>query len=380
VNSKERVHAAIRRERPDKVPLGFYVVDYDIIEQVIGRPTYVRNKVKSQIAFWQGRRDEVVESYKNDTIEFYRKIDIADIVCFKETPIVPPAGFKPENPPRRIADDLWQDTAGRVYKISTVSNEFVCVEDPTLEREVTVEEFEAPIDDTPPDPTIFEACDALIEALGQDRYIAGASGGLNVMVLLGGMQRGLMRYLTEPDVVRAAIRHKRNRGNLMDRYYIRPGQDGVLFEEDMASTKGPLMSPRMFREFCFPALQDRVAHVKQAGMQVLLHNCGNNRLLMDQFVEAGIDGYQSLQTNANMDVADLKAEYGDRLAFWGGIALETLIDGSPEDVRHQVRQALQDGAENGGFILGPSHSIAKGTKYDNFMAMLDEFDRLRDRV
>jgi len=199
------------------------------------------------------------------------------------------------------------------------------------------------------------------------------------MVLLGGMQHGLMRYLTEPDVVRAAIRHRCNRGDLMDPYYIRPGQDGVLFEEDMASTRGPLMSPRMFREFCFPALQNRVAHAKQAGMQVLLHNCGNNRLLMDQFVEAGVDCYQSLQTNANMDVADLKAEYGDRLAFWGGIPLETLIDGSPEDVRHQVRQALQDGAENGGFILGPSHSIAKGTKYDNFMAMLDEFDRLRDR-
>jgi len=87
-----------------------------------------------------------------------------------------------------------------------------------------------------------------------------------------------MRYLTEPDVVCAAIRHRCDRGNVMDRHYIRPGQDAVLFEEDMASTKGPLMSPRMFREFCFPALQERVAHVKQAGMQVLLHNCRNNRL------------------------------------------------------------------------------------------------------
>ncbi|MCJ7548663.1 MAG: hypothetical protein MUQ30_03155 [Anaerolineae bacterium] len=73
MNSKERVGAAIRRERPDKVPLGFYVVDYDIIERVIGRPTHVRNKVKAQIAFWEGRRDEVVESYKNDTIDVYRK-------------------------------------------------------------------------------------------------------------------------------------------------------------------------------------------------------------------------------------------------------------------------------------------------------------------
>ena len=29
-------------------------------------------------------------------------------------------------------------------------------------------------------------------------------------------------------------------------------------------------------------------------------------------------------------------------------------------------------------MLGASHSIAWGTKYENFMAMLDEFDKLRD--
>ncbi len=33
----------------------------------------------------------------------------------------------------------------------------------------------------------------------------------------------------------------------------------------------------------------------------------------------------------------------------------------------------------GGFILGPSHSIAYGTKYENFMALLDEFVKLRDK-
>jgi len=35
------------------------------------------------------------------------------------------------------------------------------------------------------------------------------------------------------------------------------------------------------------------------------------------------------------------------------------------------------GKEGGGFILGASHSIAVGTRYENFMAMLEEFDRLR---
>ncbi len=40
---------------------------------------------------------------------------------------------------------------------------------------------------------------------------------------------------------------------------------------------------------------------------------------------------------------------------------------------------MERGAPGGGFILGPSHSVAMNTRYDNFMAMLDEFVRLRDK-
>ncbi len=64
----------------DCTPLGFYVVDCDTISRVIGRPTYVRDKIRAQIALWDGRRDEAVESYKTDTVEFYNKIDCADII------------------------------------------------------------------------------------------------------------------------------------------------------------------------------------------------------------------------------------------------------------------------------------------------------------
>ena len=96
MTGKERVKTAIDKGVPDEVPLGFYVVDYDIIEKVIGRPTFVRNKVASRIAFWEGRRDEVVESYKKDTVEFYRKVDVALIICFKEAPFVPPKDYQPE--------------------------------------------------------------------------------------------------------------------------------------------------------------------------------------------------------------------------------------------------------------------------------------------
>ena len=81
-----------------------------------------------------------------------------------------------------------------------------------------------------------------------------------------------------------------------------------------------------------------------------------------------------------MSISKLLADYGDRIAVWGAVALEVLNTGTPEDARKAVRSCYEEADGAPGFILGPSHSIAFGTKYDNFMAMLDEHVRLRDRA
>lgn len=379
MNSKERVRAAIARRPVDRVPLGFYVVDHDTIERVIGRPTYVRNKPATQIALWEGRRDEVAESLKVDTVEFYRRIDCADILLPKEARLLPPRDYTPD-PPRKTAENIWEDRQGRVYRAIPEANDIMCVHDPTLGRKTyTVDDFSEPAEITPPDPSVFEVIDHVIEALGSERYIASPSGGLTALTLLGGTENGLMMYLEAPEVLHAANRHSVAIQNARDAWYIRPGTDGVLMEQDMAGTNGPLISPDMFRTFCLPYMRERVRKVKTRTDQVIFHNCGNNLPLMEMFIEAGIDCYQSLQTTAGMDVALLKEHYGDRLCFWGGVPVELLIDGTTDDVRQAVRQAMDAGAPGGGFILGPSHSVAATTKYDNFMAMIDEYDTLKDR-
>lgn len=378
MTGKECVRAAIGRKEPGRVPLGFYLADHDIVESVIGRPTYVRNKIATQIAYWEGRRDEVVEGLKKDSVEFYRRIDCVDLITYKEAEVVPPKDYDP-NPPEKIGDWTWRDREGRVYKASPHSNDISCVEDPVLaRREFSLAEFQHTATIVPPDASIFEVFDYAIEHLGEDRYIAGLSGGLDTIVKLGGLERGLMAFCLTPDTVRAAIVHRVQEQNLLDEYYIRPGQDGILFEEDMASSKGPMISPKMYRDFCLPALKERVGRVRELGYQLLLHNCGNNRLLLPMLVEAGVQCYQSIQTIPDMEIGSLKRDFGDRMAFWGGIAVEVLIQGTPDEVRENVRQAMERGAPGGGFILGPSHSIAHNVNYDNFMAMLDEYNRLKD--
>ncbi len=373
MNSIERVENVLKGNTVDRVPLGFYLVDCDTIEKVIGRQTYVRNNIARQIAFWEGRRDEVAESYKKDTVDFFRKVELCDIITAKEAAVLPPKDYEPPKV-RKIADDKYEDEEGRIFKISKLSNEFVCVEDPVAKRqEYSIEDFPPDPEIKPLDESIFEAFDFMSEQMSGDRFILGP-GSLGAMVLLGGMEKGLMEYVMRPELVRAITKHNLSINNAHTKQMIRKGQRGVLFEQDYGTTRASLMSPEMFREFCFPAMKSRTETIKSFGQHVFSHSCGYTWELLDMFIEAGIECYQSLQTDAGMDIAKLHERFGNKIVFWGGIAVETLLTGSMDDVRANVREAVSK-AKLANAIIGPSHSIAYGTPYDNFMAMLDEFNK-----
>lgn len=378
MNSIERVANAIARKPVDRIPLGFYAVDHDIVEKVLGRRSILRNKVEIQIALWYGRRDEIAEQLKNDAVEFYRKIDCADIILAKEAQILPPKSYEPENP-EKMPDDNYKMKDGRIFKAVAEHNDVQCIYDPRPAKEYSVKDFEGDQKPGQPDTSQFEVFDHLVAKLGKERYIA-STANIDIMPMLGGMEEGLMLYALQPEVIEASNRQTVRRENELDQYRIRPGTHGVLVENDMGGTNGPLISPDMFRELCFPYMNQRIASIRKHRSQVILHSCGKTVPLMDMLIDAGVDCYQSLQTTAGMDVGMLKGKFGSKLSFWGGVPLEQLIAGTLDEVRKSVRYAIEKGAPGSGFILGPSHSIAKNTKYENFMAMIDEYVKMRDRV
>lgn len=381
MNSHERVIAALRHQPVDRVPYGEFSVDSDTIAKVLGHPTYVRNKADSQIALWEGRRDEVAQSWREDYIAFYRKMDCFDVlsVCALACGLLPPKGYTPD-PPRRIDAETWEDRHGRVYKYSAATHDITMVHDPQMwTRTFTVGQFaDAPLP-TPPDESVYEVVDALIAEFRGERFLCGHSGGEAGWQLVGGMERGLMMFIEQPEVVKAAIATELRDGAVRDAWTIRDGQDGVMWGADFAYKSGPMISPAMWREFCFPAYKTRVDQMHARGQFVMKHACGNNLPLLNDFLAAGFDAYQSLQASAGVLVEDLKPKVTGRMCLWGGMPLEILQSGSTAEVRAATRHAMEVGPPGSGFIFGTSHSVAVGTPYDNFMAMIDEFTKLRDR-
>ncbi|HOW86760.1 MAG TPA: uroporphyrinogen decarboxylase family protein [Candidatus Aminicenantes bacterium] len=376
MTSKERVTAVLEGRIPDRVPYAEFAVDFDTVERLLGHETFLRAKARSQIAFWAGRHDEVAQSWREDHIALHKKLPL-DIVTFPmATWELPPPDAPP--PPRRIDAVTWEDREGRIFRLSEATQDITCVHDPVRDARVfTAAEFEREPEPVRRDERSWAILDAVVRELKDEKFIAGPSGGSVGIVLLGGLERGLFELAANPEAVRAATRQLVRRENAADEALIHPDADAVLWADDLGFKTGPLIGPAMFRDFFLEANRERVGRIKgRYGLKVLQHCCGNINLLLDQFVGIGYDAYQSIQPTAGMDLGRLKREYGGRITLWGGVAVENLVAGSPEDVRADVRRAMACAKPGGRFILGSSHSVAVGAKYDNFMALLDEHAEL----
>lgn len=378
MDSKERMLATLEGRVADRVPIAEFAVGFDTIEKIIGHETFLGARAKSQIAFWEGRHDEVADSYLRDHIELHEKLDL-DIVSFPPaTWSIPPKTS--ELPPRRVDSTTWEDRYGRVFKLSDVTADITCVHDPVADtRMYSVAEFWTESTLPVADERSWHILNTVVQRFKEEKFICGPSGGEIGIVMLGGISRGLMMVLDQPQVVRAATAFLLRRQNLADEVLVHQDADGVLWDADFCHSSGPIIDPGTFREFFFEANRDRVRNLHEKhGKKVLKHCCGNVKGLLDMFVEIGYDAYQAIQPSAGMDVCEIKAAYGDQITLWGGVAVEHLVAGSPDQVREDVRRAMACAKPGGRFILGASHSIAVGTKYENYMAMLDEYHKLCD--
>jgi uroporphyrinogen decarboxylase len=142
---------------------------------------------------------------------------------------------------------------------------------------------------------------------------------------------------------------------------------------DFGTQRGLMISVSMFREFIAPYLKRLIDTVHSGGAKFMLHSCGAVRDLIPDFLALGVDVLDPIQVAAEgMDPAALKADFGDKLAFHGGICTQhTLPFGTPDEVREAVRDRVATLGNGGGYILASSHDISADTPEDNIVAMYE---------
>jgi uroporphyrinogen decarboxylase len=151
--------------------------------------------------------------------------------------------------------------------------------------------------------------------------------------------------------------------------------DVINTSDDLGTQEATLFDPALYRELVKPRHRRMVAAVKDnSDAKVLLHTCGAVAVLIEDFINVGFDAINPVQVAARgMQPEVLKAEFGDRLTFWGGIDTQRILPfGTVEEVRAEVRRIIDILGPGGGFVLNSVHNIQGDVPPENIVAMFDE--------
>lgn len=136
-----------------------------------------------------------------------------------------------------------------------------------------------------------------------------------------------------------------------------------------------LQSPEIFRELGLPTLKKITSLAKEAGIPTLLHSCGKERELVKicaEETDLSCINPLEIPPMGDCDLKELKKKYGKKVALMGNLhTTEVMIRGSVKDVEEAAKKAIDDAAENGGFILSTGDQCGRDTPEENIFKMIE---------
>ncbi|MBT5873041.1 MAG: hypothetical protein HOH43_06445, partial [Candidatus Latescibacteria bacterium] len=106
-------------------------------------------------------------------------------------------------------------------------------------------------------------------------------------------------------------------------------------------------------------------------MPVILHSCGNIKELIPLLLEAGFDCIQPVEVKAGMDLVELKALFGDDMAFMGGIDVRAMSDSDPDVIEKEIREKIEVAKQGGGYIYHSDHSVPKDVSFEQYLRVME---------
>jgi len=151
--------------------------------------------------------------------------------------------------------------------------------------------------------------------------------------------------------------------------------DVIMIGDDLTGQKGPLFRPDFYRRIVKPRQKRLVQYIRsRTKAKIWYHTCGACAGYIPDLLDNGIDILNPVQISAaDMDPARLKAEFGDRLVFWGG-AIDTqhvLPYPPPETIREHVRRNVAIWKPGGGYVFNNVHNIQAAVPPENIVALFD---------
>ena len=172
-----------------------------------------------------------------------------------------------------------------------------------------------------------------------------------------GFERFFIRLVDDPTFVHRLLHNRTAWCIAMCEKAIRLGAQVLVLGDDAGHHDGPMISPRMWREFVLP-YHRRI--VEALNVPVIWHSDGNVASLLPMAVEAEFAGFHGLEPAAGMDLTEIKRAFGRDLVLIGNVDVNVLCGSDLEAVRQEVDRCMAQGSPGGGFMIASCNSIFEG--------------------
>lgn len=170
----------------------------------------------------------------------------------------------------------------------------------------------------------------------------------------------------------------------LKRIHARVGENiNVLFVTgtDFGAQNGPFISPKTYRDLYLPFHKAINTWVHEhTTWKTFIHSCGSVWQLVPDFIAAGFDILNPVQTSAaGMDPQVLADQFGSQVTFWGGgvDTQHTLPFGTPEAIRDEVCERMNIFGSGGGFVFNPVHNVQADIPTANLIALYQAVNTCR---
>jgi uroporphyrinogen decarboxylase len=336
MTSKERVHAALRREPVDRVPIfmWFHPETAALLSQHLG----VSIDCIDDVMFNDIRQMWAGNNHAMEGVQLAQgesRVDEWGIEWVKEGPFNQILSY----PLLNANEDEIRNYALPHDAISELVRNMDALESQNDERFIGCDIS----------PCLFELYNRL----------RGMDKALMDMVLMPEVFAAFMDRCADHSIALAAA--------ALNRYAL----DWLWTGDDVGGQDALMMSPDCWRKSIKPHLERIFRFGKSWDVWVAYHSCGAVREIIPDLIEIGLDVLNPIQGNCpGMDAAELKQEFGKYLAFMGGVDTQDLLpNGSVQDVERETRKLLDIMARDGGYILAASHTVSPETPLENIFAL-----------
>lgn len=215
-----------------------------------------------------------------------------------------------------------------------------------------------------------------VSKLHSKGYAAVGGGEMPIFELardLRGFENLIVDMMLNQKMARVLLDKITNITCSMARRYAESGADILSLGDDVGIQKKMLMSPETWRKWLKPRLSKviGVARKVNPGMLVYYHSDGYIEPIIPDLIEAGVDILNPVQPEC-MNPVEVKERYGDRLAFFGTVGIQTTMPhGTPEDVKKEVKMRIETVGKGGGLLIAPTHVIEPDVPWENILAFFD---------